>query len=85
MDRRSFLRGSAAVAGVTAGGLLLDAWTNDAAAQTLQDLLKTAPNAGKALFGSTEVSSPDLKALTLRSFRPPASPLKSAPVPFASV
>ncbi len=63
MDRRSFLRASAGVAGVAVGGLLLDAWRNDAAAQTLQDLLKTAPNAGNALFGSTEVSSADLKAL----------------------
>ena len=63
MDRRSFLRASAAVAGVTAGGLLLDAWSNAAAAQTLQDLMKARQGTGTALFGSTEISSAKLKAL----------------------
>jgi predicted transglutaminase-like cysteine proteinase len=63
LDRRAFLRHSALVAGAAAGGLLLDAWSKGAAAQTLQDLLKSAPNAGESLFGSTEVSSKNLKAL----------------------
>ena len=63
MDRRAFLRQSAIFAGAAAGGLLVDSWRNDVAAQTLNDLLKSAPDAGKALFGSTEVSAHNLKAL----------------------
>ncbi|MEO3431503.1 transglutaminase-like cysteine peptidase [Pelagibius sp. CAU 1746] len=63
LDRRAFLRCSAAFAGATACGLLVDARRNDAAAQSLQDLMKTAPAAGTALFGSTEVSAANLKAL----------------------
>ncbi|MEQ8355942.1 MAG: transglutaminase-like cysteine peptidase [Kiloniellaceae bacterium] len=63
MDRRTFLRAGAVFAGAAAGGLLLDAGRNEAAAQSLDDLLKSAPTAGKALFGSTEVSSPGLKAI----------------------
>jgi len=63
LDRRAFLRQSAIVAGAAASGLLVDSWRNEVAAQTLQDLLKSAPSAGTALFGSTEVSAQNLKAL----------------------
>lgn len=63
MDRRAFLRHSALFAGTAASGLLVEAWRGAAAAQTLDDLLKTAPEAGNALFGSTEVSANNLKAL----------------------
>jgi len=57
LDRRSFLRASAAVAATAAGGLLIDGLRNNAAAQNLDELLQSAPTAGKALFGSTEVTS----------------------------
>lgn len=63
MDRRAFLRQSVLFAGAATSGLLVDAWRGDAAAQTLNDLLKSAPAAGDALFGSTEVSAQSLKAL----------------------
>lgn len=63
MDRRSFLRHTAALAGVATSGLLLDAWRNEAEAQTLEDLVTSIREPGKALFGSTEISSKNLKAL----------------------
>jgi len=63
LDRRAFLRQSVLFAGAATSGLLVDAWRGDAAAQTLNDLLKSAPAAGDALFGSTEVSAQSLKAL----------------------
>lgn len=63
MDRRAFLRHSAFAAGAAAGGLLLPGLAPQAAAQTLQDLLKSNKNAGQSLFGSTEISSANLTAL----------------------
>ena len=63
MDRRSFLRHATAFAGAATSGLLLDAWQNEVAAQTLQDLMTTTREPGNALFGSTEISSKSLKAL----------------------
>jgi predicted transglutaminase-like cysteine proteinase len=63
LDRRSFLRHAAIVTGAAASGLLLDAWRQEAAAQSLNDFLGSAGNAGQALFGSTEISSKNLKAL----------------------
>ena len=63
MDRRSFLRASAAVAATVAGGLLFEGLGNGARAQSLDDLLKTAPNAGKSLFGSTEITSPAIREI----------------------
>ena len=63
MDRRAFLRQGAAFAGAAVSGLLLPAWYQEAAAQSLQDLMKANRNAGQALFGSTEISSENLKAL----------------------
>ena len=63
MDRRAFLRHAAVVTGVAASGLLIDGWRNDAAAQTLGDVMKSVLKPGGSLFGSTEISSQDLKAL----------------------
>ncbi|MGF1594630.1 MAG: transglutaminase-like cysteine peptidase [Kiloniellaceae bacterium] len=63
MDRRDFLRRSAVVAGAAAGGLLLPAVGKEAAAQTLQDFMKSTREAGQALFGSTEIASDNLEAL----------------------
>lgn len=63
MDRRAFLRSTALLVGTAAGGLVVDAWAKEAAAQTLDDFLKSSPNRGKALFGSTEISSASLSAL----------------------
>jgi len=64
LDRRAFLRHGAVVAGAAASGLLLPAaWTGEAAAQTLQDFMKSNDNPGNALFGSTEISSANLEAL----------------------
>jgi predicted transglutaminase-like cysteine proteinase len=63
LDRRTFLRHGAAAAGAAAGGLLLPAWAQEAAAQSLKDFMKSTEGAGEALFGSTEISSANLKAL----------------------
>jgi predicted transglutaminase-like cysteine proteinase len=63
LDRRAFLRHAAVATGAAASGLLIDAWRNDAAAQTLGDLMKSTRTRGQSLFGSTEISSEDLKAL----------------------
>ena len=63
LDRRTFLRHGAVFAGAAASGLLLPAWSEKAAAQTLQDFMKSTQSAGQALFGSTEISSDNLKAL----------------------
>jgi predicted transglutaminase-like cysteine proteinase len=63
LDRRAFLRHAAIATGAAASGLLLDAWRQEAAAQTLNDFLGSAGTAGQALFGSTEISSKNLKAL----------------------
>ena len=63
MDRRAFLRSSALLLGTAAGGLVVDAWANQAAAQSLGDFLKSNRNKGGALFGSTEISSASLEAL----------------------
>lgn len=63
MNRRAFLRLGAALAGTTVGGLLLPAWGGSAAAQTLQDFMKSNREAGQALFGSTEISAANLTAL----------------------
>ena len=63
MDRRAFLRQGAVFAGAAVSGLLLPAGGNEAAAQTLQDFMKSTREAGQALFGSTEISSDNLKAL----------------------
>jgi len=63
LDRRAFLRRSAVFAGAAASGLLLPALCQRAAAQSLQDILKSNKQAGQALFGSTEISSANLKAL----------------------
>jgi len=52
LDRRAFLRHGAVVAGAAASGLLLPAaWTGEAAAQTLQDFMKSNDNPVNALFG----------------------------------
>lgn len=61
MDRRSFLRASAAAAATTTGGLLFGGLHNGAVAQNLDELLQSAPTAGKALFGSTEVTSATIR------------------------
>ena len=63
MNRRVFLRQGAAVAGAAAGSLLLPAWSGYAAAQTLQDFMKSREQEGQALFGSTEISAARLTAL----------------------
>lgn len=63
MDRRAFLRHSAIAAGVAAGAFLLPARGGGAAAQSLQDFMKSTKDAGQSLFGSTEISSANLKAL----------------------
>ena len=63
MDRRAFLRLGAACAGAAGGGLLLPALTGEAAAQTLQDFMKSTREEGQALFGSTEISAANLTAL----------------------
>ena len=63
MDRRAFLRHGAVFAGAAASGLLLPVWREDAAAQTLQDFMKSTREAGQGLFGSTEISSDNLTAL----------------------
>jgi predicted transglutaminase-like cysteine proteinase len=63
VDRRAFLRHSAIAAGVASGGLLLPGWCGPAAAQSLQDFMKSTNSAGQSLFGSTEISSESLKAL----------------------
>src|SRR3546814_15269210 len=63
LKRRVFLRQGAAIAGTTAGSLLLAGWQNEAAAQTLQDFMKFTQQDGRALFGSTEISAKKLTAL----------------------
>src|SRR3546814_15354698 len=63
LKRRVFLRQGAAIAGTTAGSLLLAGWQNEAAAQTLQDFMKSTQQDGRALFGSTEISAKKLTAL----------------------
>ena len=63
MDRRAFLRHGAVFAGAAACGLLLPALCGPAQAQSLQDFMKSTRKAGQALFGSTEISSANLKAL----------------------
>ncbi len=63
MDRRAFLRTSAQLVGAATGSLLVDAWTKRLGAQTLDDFLKAQRSQGKALFGSSEISSASLKAL----------------------
>jgi predicted transglutaminase-like cysteine proteinase len=63
LDRRTFLRHAAVATGAATSGLLVGAWRQEAAAQTLGDILKSTREQGKSLFGSTEVSSNNLKAL----------------------
>ena len=63
MNRRAFLRLSAVFAGTAGGGLLLPALGSEAAAQTLQDFMKSTSEEGQALFGSTEISAANLTAL----------------------
>ena len=63
MDRRAFLRQGAVFAGAAASGLLLPAWRKEAAAQSLQDFMKSTREAGQGLFGSTEIPSDNLTAL----------------------
>src|SRR3546814_16589726 len=41
----------------------LAGWQNEAAAQTLQDFMKSTQQDGRALFGSTEISAKKLTAL----------------------
>ncbi|HEY9549723.1 MAG TPA: transglutaminase-like cysteine peptidase [Kiloniellaceae bacterium] len=63
MNRRAFLRRGTAFAAAAAGGLLLPGWHGEAAAQTLQDFMKSTREAGQALFGSTEMAAANLTAL----------------------
>lgn len=63
MDRRTFLRHAAVATGAATSGLLADAWRQEAAAQSLGDILKSTREQGTSLFGSTEISSDNLKAL----------------------
>jgi predicted transglutaminase-like cysteine proteinase len=63
LNRRAFFRHGAVFAGAAAGSLLLPALGNGAAAQTLQDFMKSTRQEGQALFGSTEISAKKLTAL----------------------